>query len=72
MPIREYRCRRCETDFEFLELKADERPDCPDCGESDLERRLSVFSGRPNGETADPCPPPEAGPCGPACCRLPE
>ncbi|MGQ9675135.1 MAG: FmdB family zinc ribbon protein [Chloroflexota bacterium] len=45
MPIYEYRCQRCGCKFEKLvrgtvnvvEVK------CPDCGQTDVERLVSVF-----------------------------
>ena len=41
MPIYEYRCKSCETEFEALVLKNAEPP-CPSCGSRDLERVFSL------------------------------
>ena len=64
MPIFEYRCKECEKEFETL-VMGRERPACPSCRSSRLEKLLSTFatatdrfrSGR--GETKAPC-----GSCG--------
>lgn len=41
MPMFEYVCEACETDFECLVLGADP-PSCPACGSSDLEKQVSL------------------------------
>ena len=41
MPIYEYKCRGCDTEFEEL-VKIGETPDCPSCGGSDLEKLVSL------------------------------
>ncbi len=43
MPIYEYACRKCETEFELLVLK-DTVVACPECKGQDLERLLSGFA----------------------------
>lgn len=62
MPLYEYRCSRCEHDFELLVRESTAR-ECPSCGSPDLERQLSVFAvqsqnPRPIARTA------ATGPCG--------
>jgi len=44
MPIYEYRCKKCEKNFE-LQQKMEERgtADCPSCGSSEVEKLFSVF-----------------------------
>ncbi|HWP59774.1 MAG TPA: zinc ribbon domain-containing protein [Candidatus Acidoferrales bacterium] len=44
MPIYEYRCRRCATDFEYFLLSSQETVACPKCQGQEVERKLSVFS----------------------------
>jgi putative FmdB family regulatory protein len=46
MPIYEYRCKSCETEFEDLVRLGtpDEEIECPSCGEYRAERRLSLTS----------------------------
>ena len=75
MPIFEYSCPDCDTECELL-VAAKEVPACPQCGSGKMEKLMSVSSGRVASGAALPiaqgCPPPEAGPCSPHCCRLPQ
>ena len=70
MPIYEYHCDDCGTDFEKLVRRADQRDEveCPSCGENHLSLRLSTFAAHANGS-------PAAAPM-PACpggmCRTPD
>jgi putative FmdB family regulatory protein len=44
MPTYEYRCQKCEKDFEIVESVTDHDPAkarCPECGSEDVERRWS-------------------------------
>lgn len=43
MPIYEYRCNSCGTDFERLLKRTDEKVAC-ECGSDKVTRRLSVFA----------------------------
>jgi putative FmdB family regulatory protein len=43
MPVYEFRCRACETEFEVL-VRGTDLVVCPSCGGSDLERLLSMFA----------------------------
>jgi len=67
MPIYEYTCRECGTEFEHLE-RGDEAAVCPSCGKKRLEKKFSVpaahtASSGPGCEAAD------AGVCNPdRCC----
>jgi putative FmdB family regulatory protein len=62
MPLFEYACRSCDREFETL-VRASETPECPACGGTDLERRLSVFAAHTNGNGgADAMP--AVGACG--------
>ncbi len=42
MPIYEYLCRGCGAEFEAWVRKPDEKPACPECNGSELERKLSL------------------------------
>jgi putative FmdB family regulatory protein len=46
MPIYEYRCQSCETEFEDLVRLGtpDEEIECPSCGEHHAKRLLSLTS----------------------------
>jgi putative FmdB family regulatory protein len=50
MPIYEYRCKNCGRDFEEL-VFGDQKPACPACGESKVERQFSA----PALHVANPC-----------------
>ena len=44
MPIYEYRCAQCASEFELLVLRTSPVPACPSCRSSDVERLLSGFA----------------------------
>ena len=46
MPIFEYRCDDCTTEFEVLQRvsDADTPPQCPNCGAVDPKKRFSAFA----------------------------
>ncbi len=75
MPLFEYVCEACSHEFELL-VGHSEKPHCPKCESAKLEKLMSAASGRVAAGAALPmassCPPPEAGPCSPHCCRLPQ
>ena len=75
MPLFEYACRECSAEFELL-VGVGDKPSCPQCGTKKLEKLMSAAAGRATAGSAlpirDACPPPEAGPCSPHCCRLPQ
>lgn len=74
MPLFEFVCQDCETEFELL-VGPRERPHCPACESVRLEKLMSTSASRVGQAAGLPiagqCPPPEAGPCSPHCCRLP-
>jgi putative FmdB family regulatory protein len=41
MPLYEYRCPKCDKEFELL-IRGEEQPQCPDCGGKKLRRLLSA------------------------------
>ena len=52
MPFYEYVCQQCSHPFEEL-VYGDERPTCPKCHASEVEKVLSVFAvGRSDGSSA--------------------
>ena len=70
MPIYDYRCTACGTEFERL-VRSETRVSCPECNGRRLERLMSL-TARPAGagEPADFSrlgPPPGGGCCGGAC-----
>ena len=46
MPIYEYHCNSCETNFEVLLRTNDTKKPlkCPDCGTQDTKKRFSAFA----------------------------
>ena len=62
MPLYEYACQTCETQFEVL-VRASETPECPACHGTALERRLSVFAAHTASGSA-PARMTSAGSCG--------
>lgn len=43
MPIHEFLCPGCKAEFELL-IRGDEETSCPKCGQTRLERQLSIIS----------------------------
>jgi len=43
MPLFEYRCLACDSQFELL-IRGSAVPVCPSCGATTLERMLSMFA----------------------------
>jgi putative FmdB family regulatory protein len=64
MPIYEYVCMQCESHFEEL-VRNGKQPDCPECGESNVRKQLSVFSahGSSTQTSFEGAPAPRSGGC---------
>ncbi|MDR1728227.1 MAG: zinc ribbon domain-containing protein [Acidobacteriota bacterium] len=45
MPIFEYRCQKCDSEFEKLVFGADADVHCPGCDSVEVEKLYSAFSG---------------------------
>lgn len=72
MPLFEYACSKCDTEFELL-IRGEDKPECPDCGSRKLDKLMSAAKGRVGGGSlpiSNGCPPSDAPPCNPNCCRL--
>jgi putative FmdB family regulatory protein len=73
MPIHEYTCRDCTSDFEIL-VRHDRAAACPHCGSTQLEKRLSVFATAEASRASAALPPGPCGTCGhpdgPGSCAL--
>jgi putative FmdB family regulatory protein len=65
MPIYEYRCEGCGTDFEKRVQRAADGTSvkCPSCGENHLTLRLSTFAARAAGPRKEAVPPCASGVC---------
>lgn len=74
MPIFEFECEQCDSRFELL-VRNGEKTACPECGSRKLEKLLSATAVHAQGSRGLPiassCPPGDAPPCSPHCCRLP-
>ena len=64
MPLYEYQCRDCESQFELL-IRGSERPHCPHCESGRLDRLLSVPAAHSASAKDLPlCRPTPSGGCG--------
>ena len=64
MPIYEYTCRYCGSQFELL-IRGGEVPACPNCAGSDVVKELSVPAAHVAGDSTLPvCQTPVNGGCG--------
>ena len=54
MPIYEYRCAKCEEDFECLVFRSDEAVSCPTCDGEKVERLMSSCSFKTGGDNPSP------------------
>jgi len=54
VPIYEYHCNDCDSDFEYLVIAKSEPSVCPSCGKGDVNKLISAcsfLSKGGNGET---------------------
>ena len=50
MPIFEFKCKKCDEQFEYLMLSSnDDAPECPKCGHKKVQKLMSAGSVRPHG-----------------------
>ncbi len=74
MPIFDFRCSQCGHGFELL-VRAGESGRCPDCNSEKVEKLMSAPAAPSRMSSplslAGSCPPADAPPCSPGCCRLP-
>jgi putative FmdB family regulatory protein len=66
VPIYEYNCAACAKDFELL-VRGSEKPECPECGSTRLDKLLSVPTAHVAGSSLPICETPRQGGCGPRC-----
>jgi len=53
MPLYEFRCPKCDHEFEQIVFSSDKgRMKCPKCGAPKPERLLSIFSSSTTGKRA--------------------
>lgn len=63
MPLYEYNCPSCETQFELL-IRGSEEPHCPECESTRLEKLLSAPAAHLGGHELPVCGPVAGGNCG--------
>ena len=64
MPIFEYDCEKCGSEFELL-VRHDQPPVCPNCGTNRLLKRFSVPAAHVKSSQSLPiCERPSSGGCG--------
>lgn len=73
MPLFEYTCESCQSDFELL-VRGSEKPTCPSCDSSKLTKHLSVPAAHVSGSSdlpicSTPGPMPGGG-CGAPQCGM--
>jgi putative FmdB family regulatory protein len=58
MPIYEYKCHDCDSDFDLLVMRRDEADSqtCPNCGSKQVRRKLSAFSSPGVSRGGSSCP----------------
>ena len=57
MPLYEYHCLDCDQDMELLVSSSSEKPECPECGSSNMEKQFSTFAagGSPAIDVSSGC-----------------
>lgn len=71
MPIYEYKCEGCGTQFEKLVRASSPAVACPSCGDAKVEQQYSTFAAQAGGgKSADACGMPSGG-CGAGACGMP-
>ncbi|MCP3968283.1 MAG: zinc ribbon domain-containing protein [Lentisphaerae bacterium] len=60
MPIFEYKCDFCNSEFELLQRKAEDKAECSECGSESVTRKLAAFAahagGKPDCANRNICP----------------
>lgn len=68
MPLYEFTCKDCSTDFETLVFTSDEKVECPQCESGSVEKQMSLPAAPKVKSLPMGCS--TTGPiCGPRCCR---
>ncbi|MBX9653988.1 hypothetical protein K2Y11_10270 [bacterium] len=70
MPLVDVECEKCGKVSELL-LQNGQKPSCPECGTTKVNRRLPVTSiGRGSSSSQPTGCPTNLPPCRPGCCRI--
>lgn len=54
MPIYEYKCNKCNKEFEYIVFGSDNEIECPECSGKEVERVLSACSFKSGGSYSAP------------------
>jgi len=69
MPLYEYSCKDCSTEFETLVFSSEEKVECPKCESESVEKQMSIPAA-PQVKSLSMGGCSTEGPvCGPRCCR---
>lgn len=68
MPIFRYHCPGCGADFELLLSRFDSPAECPECGETELEKQPSLIGSIADGKSKTHCGMMEQCPSAGHCC----
>ncbi len=68
MPIYEFKCLKCEEDFETLVFRSDDNVTCPHCDSNKLERLMSACGHKTGGGSGESYAPPSGASSGCASC----
>ena len=49
MPIYEFKCMKCDIEFEYLVFNSNEAVTCPECNKDKVKRLMSTCSHRSGG-----------------------
>jgi len=66
MPIFEYRCLKCEAEFEKLILGKEVEVRCPSCDSAEVAKKFSAFAFKHGDKFVASAGPTSCGPCTPA------
>jgi putative FmdB family regulatory protein len=64
MPLYEYTCDKCDSEFELLIRSTAETPACPSCGATKVTKQLSVPAAHSSKSSLPVCDTPPGGGCG--------
>ena len=66
MPIFEYKCEKCQQEFEMLVKTSSEQVNCEKCGSKKVEKLLSGFSASVKMTSAQSCSVSDCASCCPS------
>ena len=55
MPIYEYTCQSCQSEFELLIGPSSGKPGCPDCGSKKVQKKFSTFAAHQPSASMSAC-----------------